>query len=119
MPGRYVALQRAVNVGGTGTLAINDLVRAENSPPASRAARCGLPLRPFIRNAPDRAAGVVGGEQRGVLGHRERGRPAPPLGAPDAGGPEAGGKILVASFGAPILERYAHHLVARRLRSVP
>src|SRR6266568_4043973 len=48
------------------------------SAPAGRAARCaGLSLRPFVGNAPDRAAGVIGDEERAVLGHGERGRPAP------------------------------------------
>src|SRR5438094_405854 len=89
------------------------------STPAGRAARRVLPLRPLIGNSPDRAAGIVGNEQRAVLGHRERSRPAPHLGAPRTGGPEANGEILIAALRPSVLERNAHHLVAGRLGSVP
>src|SRR5262249_52618666 len=57
-----------------------------------------------VGNAPDRSAGVVGHQQRSVLGDYKRGRTAPDLGAPLAGHPEAGGKILIIAFGAAVLE---------------
>src|SRR5690349_5544810 len=78
-----------------------------------------LLLRARVGDAPDGAAGVVGNEQRAVLGDGERGRSAPHLGAMHARDPEAGGEVLVPALRTAILERHAHYLVADRLRPVP
>src|SRR5262245_63924127 len=89
------------------------------SPPAGGAGRLAGLLRSGIGNAPDRAAGVVGDEQRPVLGDGKRRRPAPYLGAAQAGGPEADHEILVAALWATVLERDPHHLVTGWLRPIP
>src|SRR5437879_3649811 len=73
----------------------------------------------LVGDAPDRAAGVVGDEQRAVLGDGERRRAAPDLGTLFAGDPKAGCEILVIAFGPAVLERHAHDLVAGRYRAVP
>jgi len=67
--------------------------------------RCGGVFgRALLGDAPDRAAGVVGDEQRAVLGDGERGRTTPDLGALFARRPEAGGEILVPPSGRPSLK---------------
>src|SRR5262249_5544228 len=72
-----------------------------------------------VAHLPGRAGGVVGDEERPVLGDGDRGGPSPHLGAPFARSPEAGHEILVVARRLPVLERHAHHLVAGRLRAVP
>src|SRR5260370_17902497 len=74
---------------------------------------------PLVGDPPDCAAGVVGDEQRAVLGDRQRGGAAPDLGAMLARNPEAGGEILVIALGPAVLERHAGALVVGRLRAVP
>ena len=71
-----------------------------------------------IGDTPDCAAGIVGDEQRAVARDRKRRGPSPHFRAPLAGDPEAGDEILVVTFGPAVLERHAHHLVARRLRAI-
>src|SRR6516225_1093569 len=80
---------------------------------------CGVLGRTPVGDAPDRPAGVVGDQQRAVLGDGECGRPAPDLGALLAGNTEAGGEILVIAFGSAVLERHPNDLVAGRDRAVP
>src|SRR5438552_2861133 len=63
-----------------------------------------LGRRALVRNAPDRAARVVGDEQRAVLGDGERGGAAPDLGALVAGSPEPGREILVISLRPAVLK---------------
>src|SRR6516162_11467637 len=68
---------------------------------------------------PDRAAGIVGDEQRTVLGDGERGRTSPDFSALLARYPEAGDEVLVVVLRPSVLERHAHHLVAGGLRAIP
>src|ERR1700674_2974380 len=74
-------------------------------------AACGPPrllrLRSRIGDAPDGTAGVVGDQQRAVLGDRQRHGASPDLGATEARQPESGHEILVKSLRAAILERHA------------
>src|SRR5215211_8776910 len=63
-----------------------------------------LLLRSAVGDPPDRAAGIVGHQQRTVLSHRERCRPAPHFGALNARCPEAHQKVLVRALEAAILE---------------
>ena len=72
-----------------------------------------------VGNAPDRAAGIVGNEQRAVLGDGKCGRAAPDLGALSARGPKTGREILVVAFGSAVFEGHQDDLVAGRLGSVP
>src|SRR6516164_1486311 len=73
----------------------------------------------LVGDAPDRPAGVVGDEQRAVLGNRQRGRATPDFGALLARDPEAGREILVVAFRPAVLERHPHDLVPGRDRAVP
>src|SRR5215471_13755269 len=52
---------------------------------------------------PNRAASVIGDEERPVLGDGERGGPAPHLGAPFTRRPEARHEILVIAHRLPVL----------------
>src|SRR4029450_8900110 len=72
-----------------------------------------------VAHLPDRAAGVVGDEERPVLGDGERGGPAPYLSAPFARRPEPSHGILIIAHRLPVLERHAHHLIAGRRGAVP
>jgi hypothetical protein len=54
-------------------------------------------------------------KQRAVARDRKRRRPSPDFRAPLAGDPEPGDEILVMTFRPAVLERHAHHLVARWL----
>src|SRR2546421_12973400 len=72
-----------------------------------------------VGDPPDRPAGIVGDEQRAVLGDRERRGAAPHLGAVLARSPKAGGEILVMPLGLAVLERHAHDLVPGWFRAVP
>src|SRR5262245_15560590 len=72
-----------------------------------------------VAHLPDRAAGVVGDEERPVHINGERGGPAPYLRAPFARRPEARHEILIIAHWLPILERHAHYLVAGRRGAVP
>src|SRR4029453_9975100 len=76
---------------------------------ASRGGR-GRPSGRLARVAPlpDRAAGVVGDEERPVLGDGERGGPAPYLRAPFARRPEASHEIVIIAHRLPVLDRHAH-----------
>src|SRR6266705_5465720 len=79
-----------------------------------RAGRCsrgraGLRLA-RVAHLPDRATGVVGDEERTVLGDGERGGPSPHLGALFTRRPEAGHEILVVARRLPVLEWHAHPL---------
>src|SRR5215510_10269539 len=94
------------------------LVFAVNRAGCCSRGRAGLRLT-RVAHLPDRAAGVVGNEERTVLGDGERGGPSPHLGAPFARSPEAGHEILVVACRLPVLERHAHYLVAGRLGAVP
>src|SRR6266705_1328882 len=80
--------------------------------------RAGLRLA-RVAHLPDPSAGVVGDEERTVLGDGERGGPSPHLGALFTRRPEAGHEILVVARRLPVLEWHAHHLVAGRLGAVP
>ena len=75
--------------------------------------------RALVGDAPDRAAGVVGDQQRAVLGDGKSGGAAPDLGELFARRPEAGREILVPAFGTAVLERHAHDLVPGRHGAVP
>src|SRR4029453_733734 len=72
-----------------------------------------------VAHLPDRAAGVVGDEERPVLGNGERGGPAPYLRAPFPRRPQPSHEILIIAPRLPVLERHAHHLVAGRRGAVP
>ena len=76
-------------------------------------------LGPCISDAPDGAAGIVGNEQRTILGNRKRGRSAPDFRPMHAGDPEANGEILVPSLRTAILEWHEHDLVTGWFGSVP
>src|SRR4030095_405868 len=80
--------------------------------------RAGARL-PRVAHLPDRAAGVVGDEERPVLGDGERGGPAPYLSAPFARRPQARHDILIIAHRLSLPERHAHHLVAGRRGAVP
>src|SRR5438270_3669659 len=84
-----------------------------------RAAAAAGRLRSGVGDAPDRAAGVVGNQQRAILGDGERRRPAPHFGAMQARGPEPGDEVLIEALRLAVLERHAHDLVAGRFGAVP
>src|SRR5262249_60089465 len=72
-----------------------------------------------IGDAPDRTAGIVGDEQRTILGDGKRSRASPDFSALLARYPEAGDEVLVVVLRPAVLERHAHHFVAGGLRAIP
>src|SRR5271168_1193270 len=73
-----------------------------------------LGRRALVGNPPNRAAGVVGDEQRAVFRDGKRSGAAPDLGAFFAGSPEAGREVLVVTFGPAVLERHPRDFIPGR-----
>src|SRR3984885_5189074 len=69
-----------------------------------------------IRDSPDRAARILGDQQRAVLGYRHADGPAPDLRIVNH---EAGGEIVVFAGRHAVVHDDADDLVSGALRSVP
>src|SRR3954447_8312531 len=83
-------------------------------------ARAAVPLLGAgVSDPPDRAAGVIGDQERAVLRDGERRGPAPDFRALLAGSPETDSEVLVITLRPAVLERHPYDLVAGWHRAVP